>query len=96
MDFAVIKTGGKQYLVKLGQKLSVEKLKAAEGETVEFEALLIWANNRLQWGGKVEVKVLHQIKDRKVMVFKYKPKVRYRRTKGHRQLVSVIEITKIS
>jgi len=99
---AVIKTGGKQYLVSPGQKIKIEKLDAKEGSEVTFkEVLLLEKNNKLEIGNplvkgaKVVGKVLSQGKSKKVIIFKYKPKTRYKLKKGHRQPFTEVEITKI-
>lgn len=101
--YAVIKTGGKQYRVYEGEILNVEKLDAQEGTTVEFdEVLAISDDNGLKVGtpvlegAKVEAQVLKHGKDKKIIVFKYKPKKNYRRKQGHRQPYTQIRITKIS
>ena len=100
---AVIKTGGKQYKVKEGQTLKVEKLASETGEKIKLETLLIadTKGTELQigepnLGEKVEGKVLEQGKDKKIKVVKYKNKTRYKRNIGHRQPYSKIEITKIA
>lgn len=99
---AVIKTGGKQYLVSPKQKIKIEKLDAKEGEEVVFDEVLLLENNKkaeigtpLVSGAKVVGKVMKQGKAKKVIVFKYKSKTRYRKKKGHRQPFSEVEITKI-
>ncbi|MFH1894479.1 MAG: 50S ribosomal protein L21 [Patescibacteria group bacterium] len=99
---AVIKTGGKQYLVSPKQKLKIEKLENKEGEEVVFdEVLLVEKNNKIEIGtpfiegAKVTGKVLLQGKGKKVIVFKYKAKKRYRKKKGHRQTFTEVEIGKI-
>lgn len=99
---AVIKTGGKQYLVQPGDKLRVEKLDKKEGENIVFsEVLLIENDKKVEIGNpviknaKVEAKVLKHDKEEKVIVFKYKPKKRYSRKIGHRQPFTEIEITEI-
>lgn len=101
---AVIKTGGKQYLVHEGQELKVEKLELEEGKTFELDALLVSDTEGTDvkigaptvGGAKVIVQVLEQGRDKKVSVIKYKPKSRYRRNVGHRQPFSKIKIEKIS
>lgn len=100
---AVIKTGGKQYLVSPGQKLKVEKLDAKEGGIVSFGEVLFTLDdqktevgNPLVKGAKVEAKVLKQGRARKVIVFKYHSKTHYRKKKGHRQPFTEVEIMKIS
>lgn len=101
---AVIKTGGKQYKVKQGQRLKVEKLDGAEGGEVEFGEVLFVSD---ETGEKVQIGVPH-VKDavvkgkitkqgraRKIDVIKYKPKIRYKRKIGHRQYFTEVEITQI-
>jgi len=99
---AVIKTGGKQYLVSPGEKIKIEKVDIEEGKEVIFdEVLLLNDENKTLVGTpfllnvKVEGKVISQDKRDKVIVFKYKPKKRYKKKKGHRQPFSEIEIIKI-
>ncbi len=102
--FAVIKTGGKQYLVKAGDKLRVEKLAQSEaGKKVVFDKVLLVVNdaNEVTLGkpylanAKVEATLLREFKDKKVMVIKYKAKTRYKRTHGHRQQLAEVKIDKI-
>lgn len=111
-QIAVIKTGGKQYIVSPGQKIKIEKIgkkpasaKATAGEegseVVFGEVLLLQKGNKLEIGkplvkgAKVLGKILRQGKNKKVIVFKYKPKTRYKKKKGHRQPFTEVEITKI-
>ena len=97
--FAVIKTGGKQYLIKEGDKLKVEKLEGKEGDKIVLEEVLLADEKMgvpLVEGAKVEAKILKQGKAKKVTVVKYKPKIRYKKTTGHRQLFTEIQIEKIS
>ena len=101
---AVIQTGGKQYLVREGQELKVEKIAQEVDATLEFEALLISDAEGKEVkigtptvpGAKVTAKVLDQGRAKKVSVIKYKPKSRYRRNVGHRQPFTKIKIEKIS
>lgn len=104
--FAVIKTGGKQYLVQPGDKIEVEKLELEEGKEVIFSDVLLCldeasAKSGLQIGTplvkdvKVTGKVLAQTKGPKLIIFKYKPKKRYKRKIGHRQKHTQVEITGI-
>ena len=100
---AVIKTGGKQYIVSPGDKIKIEKLDIEEGKQVEFsDVLLLEKDEKIELGdpiikdAKVIGKVLEQGKDKKVIIFKYKAKKRYKVKKGHRQLFTEVEITKIS
>lgn len=99
---AVIKTGGKQYLVAPGDKIKVEKLDEEEGKEIGFsEILLLEKGNKLEIGEptikgiKVAAKIIRHGKGKKLIIFKYKPKKRYKRKIGHRQQFTEIEITKI-
>lgn len=101
-SFAVIKTGGKQYIVEAGRFYDFEKLNVEEGKAVSFDEVLLTASGKeikvgepFVAGAKVTGKVLEQRKDDKVIVFKYKPKKRYRKTQGHRQQKTRVEITKM-
>ncbi len=100
--YAIIKTGGKQYRVEEGEILKVEKLPNTEGEEVEFtEVLSVADDDGVKFGrpyldgAKVTGKVIEQGKNKKIIVFKYKPKKRYRRKMGHRQPYSKVLIEKI-
>ncbi len=100
---AVIKTGGKQYKVKEGDTLKVEKLSVEPGKKVKFDTLMIAETDgksldlgKPSLGDKVEAEVLSQDKDKKVLVIKYKNKTRYKRSLGHRQNFSEVKIDKIS
>ena len=102
MAFAVIKTGGKQYIVKEGDVVSVEKL-AHEGDAVTFDQVLLVADEKkadigqpLVNGAKVTASVVAEGKGEKKMVFRYKNKTRYKKKKGHRQLFTKVKIEKIS
>jgi len=99
---AVIKTGGKQYLVEPGQKIKIEKITGKEGKEVIFKDVLLVEKNRkleigtpLVKGVKVIGKILSQGKEKKIIVFKYKSKTRYKVKKGHRQPFTEVEISKI-
>lgn len=101
--YAIIKTGGKQYRVNEGDVISVEKLDVASGEKVVFDQILVLSKDgELQvgapvvTGAKVEGTVVQQGKEKKVIVFKYKPKKDYRKKQGHRQPFTKIKIEKIS
>ncbi len=100
---AVIKTGGKQYKVKEGDVLKVEKLSVDAGKTMKFETLLVAETDassvelgKPSLGEKVEAEILGDGKSKKVLVIKYKNKTRYKRTIGHRQEFTQIKINKIS
>ena len=101
--YAVIRTGGKQYRVKEGSVLRVEKLDAAPGETVEFDQVLLVGEGTdvkvgapLVAGSKVEATVQTQGRGRKVDVIKFKRRKNYKRTQGHRQAYTEIRVTGIS
>lgn len=98
----VIKTGGKQYLVSPGDKIKIEKIDVKEGKEVTFkEVLLLEKQKKLEIGtplikgAKVIGKVLKHGKGKKIIIFKYKSKTRYKVKKGHRQPFTEIEIIKI-
>ncbi len=96
---AVIETGGKQYYIEKGTILYVEKLDAAEGDTIKFDKVLMIdgkSGTPYVSGAKVEGKVLKQGKAKKIVVFKYRAKKKYRRTQGHRQPYTKIEITTVN
>jgi large subunit ribosomal protein L21 len=99
---AVIETGGKQYLVKPGDKIKVEKIKGKEEDKTTFsQVLLLEKNKKLEIGApyvkgaKVEAKILSQGKGKKTTILKYKPKTRQKTKKGHRQPFTEVEIVKI-
>lgn len=98
----IIRTGGKQYLVSPGQKIKIEKIDAKEGKEITFKEVLLLEKQKgteigtpLVKGAKVIGKILSHGKGKKVIVFKYKSKNRYRIKKGHRQPFTEVEITKI-
>jgi len=99
---SVIKTGGKQYLVKKGDKIKIEKLEGKVGDKVEFSEVLFQGGEKdvkvgapFVTGAKVEGKILKQGKDKKVTGVKHKAKKRYKVKFGHRQMVTEVEIVKI-
>ncbi|MCL5411854.1 MAG: 50S ribosomal protein L21 [Patescibacteria group bacterium] len=102
MKYAVIKTGGKQYRVSEGETLTIEKVDVEEGKPVEFDQVLMLAEEgKVKLGAptleaKVKGVVINQTKDKKIKVSKYKAKTQYHRTIGHRQPISVVRIEKIS
>jgi len=100
--YAVIETGGKQYTVAPGQVVQVERLPLEEGSQVELDRVLLVVDgeNRLVGrplveGAKVVAEALGEEKKGKVIVFKYKPKVRYRRKRGHRHLYTKLAIKEV-
>lgn len=99
MRIAVIKTGGKQYVVKEKDKIKIEKLKV-KADKVNFETLLVADGDKIDIGApktstKVEGKILGEGRTKKVTGIKYKPKTRQAKRYGHRQSFSEVEITKI-
>lgn len=90
---AVIKSGGKQYRVAKGDKIQVEKLEGAEGDTIELETMMV---GETLDAGKTKAKIIAQKRDDKVIIFKKKRRQGYRRMKGHRQHQTVLEITDIA
>ncbi len=102
MEYAVFKTGGKQYRVKPGDVLDVEKLPVGVDSITEFgDVLAISDNGEVTFGSpyvpgaKVLAQVQSHYKDRKIMVFKYKAKTRYRRKRSHRQTYTRVLIQDI-
>ncbi len=102
MEYAVFKTGGKQYRVKLGDVLDVEKLPVGVDSITEFsDVLAVSDNGEVTFGSpyvpgaKVLAQVQSHYKDRKLMVFKYKAKTRYRRKRSHRQTYTRVLIQDI-
>ncbi len=101
---AVIATGGKQYIVKEGQTLKIEKLETEVGKTVSFDQILLVSDEAgtsvkigtpIVTGAKVDAEVLEQGRADKISVIKYKPKIHYRRNYGHRQPFTAVKISKI-
>jgi large subunit ribosomal protein L21 len=103
MSYAIIQLAGKQYKVSQGDKLTVNKLDVAEGETLTIaDVLLVADNDKIQVGSplvekaNVILKILSHQKGDKLRVATYKAKSRYRRVIGHRQRESIVEVVKIS
>jgi large subunit ribosomal protein L21 len=100
--YAVIQSGGKQERVEEGQTLVVERLAAAEGDEVSFAPILLVDGDTVLAGpgplsgARVEARVTGETKGPKIRGFTYKPKTRSRRSWGHRQKYTTIEITGIS
>ena len=100
--FAVVETGGKQYKVAVGDKLKVEKLAAQAGDSVSLEKVLmvsdgddVQVGSPVLEGRSVTATVVNQGKHDKIRVFKMKRRKGYRRTQGHRQQYTELEITAI-
>jgi len=102
--YAIIETGGKQYRVKPGDVIDVERLTTAEpGDTVDLDRVLAISTDEglkfgtpLLSGARVVAKVENEAKGPKIIVFKHKPKVRYRRKRGHRQWYTRLTIQEIT
>jgi large subunit ribosomal protein L21 len=101
--YAIIRTGGHQYKVAPGDVIEVERLEAEPGSQVELgEVLMVSGDDGVQvgtpvvTGAKVIAKVLRQGKGEKLLIFKFKPKKRYRRKTGHRQNITMLSIKEIS
>jgi len=102
MEYAIFRTGGKQYRVEKGDKIDVEKLDAAVGDTVTFDEVLAAGGGKslsvgdpFLSGAKVKAKVIDQYRDKKVIAFKFKRRKGYHKTKGHRRLLTKLEIQSI-
>ncbi|HIN13865.1 MAG TPA: 50S ribosomal protein L21 [Gammaproteobacteria bacterium] len=100
--YAVFKTGGKQYRATQGQKIKLEKLNANSGDKVLFtEVLMVGEGSDVDIGtpyltnASVEATVLEEGKDKKIEVIKFKRRKNYKRTFGHRQCYTLVEITGI-
>lgn len=103
MAYAIIKTGGKQYQVSVGDKLDVEKLEVAEGESATFDQVLAAGEGAelkigapILAGASVVATVVKQFKAPKVTAFKFKKRKGYHKTKGHRQPLTRVEVTAIN
>lgn len=103
MKYAVIRAGGKQYVAREGETIEVDRMPVEVGSAATFDEVLFVEDGKkmlvgtpLVKGAKVVGTVTGQIKAPKVLVFKYIPKERYRRRRGHRQQYTQISIEKIS
>ena len=100
--YAVIETGGKQYKVENGDVVFIEKLNVEAGETVTFDKVLIVGGEDVKVGAPyvegatVTANVVKNGKDKKIIVYKYKPKKGYHKKQGHRQPYTKVEITAIN
>ena len=103
MSYAVIQTGGKQYKVKSGEILKIEKLPNSKSDTkVEFKEILAYGDDKVievgaptVQGAKVEANLIKNSKNRTVLIFKKRRRQNSRRKNGHRQEYSMIKINKI-
>jgi large subunit ribosomal protein L21 len=101
--YAIIETGGKQYRVAVGDRLSIEKLTVEPGSGITFDRVLMVGGDGspkvgtpLVAGATVQAEVEQQFRGPKIIVFKYKPKKRHRRRTGHRQALTRVAITAIN
>jgi large subunit ribosomal protein L21 len=98
--YAIVKTGGKQYRVEKGQTLLVERLPDEAGATVSLQPILFRSEDTVFDAAglakvKIDARVVEHLRGEKLRVFKFKPKRGYKRTNGHRQELTRIEITEI-
>jgi len=100
--YAVIEVGGKQYKVVPKQTIEVERLNVAEGDPVELDRVLFiggdgdtLVGNPVIKGARIMATCLGEAKGERIIVFRYKSKVRYRRKKGHRQTYTKIHVNEI-
>lgn len=102
--FAVIKTGGKQYIVKKDDLLKIEKIAGDSGKTIKLDQILLLfdpVKKEVEIGRPIikdaylEVEIIRQDKGKKIFAVKYKPKSRYHKKTGHRQLFTEIKVNKI-
>jgi len=101
IKLAVVKTGGKQYLVKEKDILTIDNLGEKENEIIDLETLAVFGDqNKIELGKpnlaqKTKAKIIKNLKGEKIRVSKFKAKVRYRRVRGFRPLLTQLQIEKI-
>ncbi len=103
MNFAIIETGGKQYKVKEGDIVKINKLEPADQKKVVFDKILLLVKDDEEVkigqpylnGVKAEADILEQGRSKKITIIKYKPKTRYRRKRGFHFLYTKVKISKI-
>ena len=102
MSYAIITLGGKQYRVREGERLLVDRLSVEEGKTFNPEVLMLGGDGAVQIGtpvlvgASVTAEVVEQTRGPKIIIFKKKRRQNYRRKKGHRQDLTVLKITAIA
>lgn len=103
MKYAVLESGGKQYVAREGEAIEVDRLKVEVGETIDFKNVLLLVDDSKVHvgtpyvkGAKVRGTIADHLKAPKIIVFKYIPKERYRRKRGHRQSYTRVAIDKIT
>lgn len=101
--YAIVRIGGRQYQAEVGKTLVVEKLPNPVGDEVQFDEVLflnedgkITVGQPLVSGASVKAEVVQQFRGKKIIVFKYKPKERYRRKQGHRQSYTRLLVSSIT
>ena len=100
--YAVIKAGSRQFKVSEGETLTIDRVQGNEGDKFTFDNVLMVGGSKvvlgapLISGAKVEATIKSQTKDDKIIVFKYKRRKKYKKTYGHRQPITVLEINKIN
>lgn len=102
MAYAVVESGGKQYVAREGAIIDVDRIKVDVGSEIVFDQILLTADDGdvrvgapLVDGARVKAKVIGQVKGPKILVFHYKPKIRYRKRQGHRQQYTRVTIESI-
>ncbi len=100
--YALVEIKGRQYKAEKGSQLKVDKIDSEKGNTVEFDKVLMINNDKdvkigspYLDGIKIQATVEDQIRDKKVIVFKYKKRKNYQRTKGHRQSYTIVKVNDI-
>lgn len=103
--YAIVRTGGKQYKVKPGDKVTVEKLKGEKGDAIKLEDVLFISEENdsdpivgkpVISGAKVDCEIVAQAKGKKTIVFKFHKRKRYMRNKGHRQELTMLKVKNIA
>lgn len=100
--YAIVSTGGKQYKVAEGDIIDIEKLEGEAGTTVTFDVLFLNDGKKAVTDSEalakvtVEGEIVDQFRDKKVIIFKFRRRKRYHRTRGHRQYLTKVRITSIS
>lgn len=102
MKIAIIETGGKQYLIKEGQEINIEKVKNTNSEEIIFDKVLLYADENDFLVGKPYLENVKAVgkflkeKKFKTVILKYKPKTRYRKKKGYKKVTWLVKIEKIN
>lgn len=100
--YAIVESGGRQYRAEVGHTFSVEKLPYEVGEQIELDVLLVSNDEDVRIGqpilegASVKATVVDQYKGKKIFVWKYRPRKRYRRRKGHRQFYTRLRVDEIN